>query len=398
MQGPTPRQSEIIWFSLTALAVTALLAVIGFIGWALFKLIILLNPVLLPLSLAALISYILDPLIVFLEKRKIERRRAVSLIFFSAIILVIYAGATILPEAFNEGRDLAQKTPGYVKAIEKKIEASDSLKNFKSILRQKKATPPSTPSIGPAAASVPTPENTEPTLGENAMKQFARLLPLLGSWASGQFERVSSYAAIFVGLFLVPIYVFYFLVEKNSIENSWTRYLPVVESRFKEELVFVLSAINDCLIVFYRGQVLVSLCSGAILTFLFLVMGLYYGILLGATAGLLGIVPFLGTAVSIVPATLLAWVQFEDLLHPGLVIGCFVLVQIVEGLFTTPRLVGNKVGLHPLTVIICVMVGTSLLGGIVGGLLAIPLTAALRAILYRYIWNKTTTAQLNQTL
>ena len=92
--------------------------------------------------------------------------------------------------------------------------------------------------------------------------------------------------------------------------------------------------------------------------------------------------------MTIVPSVILAAVQFKDWLHPLLVVGVFVLVQILEGFVISPKIMGDRVGLHPLTIIIAVLVGTTLMGGILGGVLAIPLTAALRVIMFRYVWHK----------
>src|SRR5205085_11092058 len=97
-------------------------------------------------------------------------------------------------------------------------------------------------------------------------------------------------------------------------------------------------------------------------------------------------IPFLGVIISLVPATILAAVQFGDWLHPACVLGIFALVQLLEGFVISPKIIGDRVGLHPLTIIIAVMVGTSLLGGLAGGILAIPLTAALRVLMSRYVW------------
>ncbi|HVY69856.1 MAG TPA: AI-2E family transporter, partial [Verrucomicrobiae bacterium] len=126
--------------------------------------------------------------------------------------------------------------------------------------------------------------------------------------------------------------------------------------------------------------------DGALLTIGFLCIGLNYAFLLGLVAGMLSIVPYLGVMLSLVPALILALVQFGDWLHPLLVLGIFGLVQLLEGLFISPRIMGDRVGLHPLTIIVSVMVGTTLLGGVLGGVLAIPLTAALRTLMFRYVW------------
>jgi predicted PurR-regulated permease PerM len=117
-------------------------------------------------------------------------------------------------------------------------------------------------------------------------------------------------------------------------------------------------------------------------------MGLNYALLLGLVAAVLTIVPFLGAIVTFVIAFVLALVQFQDWLHPLLVVGVFAVVQTLEGLVISPKIIGDRVGLHPLTIIVSVMVGTTLLGGLLGGLLAIPLTATLRVLMFRYVWKK----------
>lgn len=129
-----------------------------------------------------------------------------------------------------------------------------------------------------------------------------------------------------------------------------------------------------------------ALCDGVLLTVGFLMLGLNYAVLLGFVAGLLSIVPYLGIMLSLIPALALAAIQFGDWWHPALVLVIFGLVQTLEGLVISPQIIGDRVGLHPLTIIIAVMVGTTLLGGLLGGVLAIPLTAALRVIMFRYVW------------
>ncbi len=124
------------------------------------------------------------------------------------------------------------------------------------------------------------------------------------------------------------------------------------------------------------------------LTIGFLALGLNYAFLLGFVAGLLSIVPYLGIMISLVPALILAAVQFGDWWHPALVLAVFGIVQLLEGFVISPKIIGDRVGLHPLTIIIAVMVGTTLMGGVLGGVLAIPLTAALRTLMFRYVWRQ----------
>jgi predicted PurR-regulated permease PerM len=118
----------------------------------------------------------------------------------------------------------------------------------------------------------------------------------------------------------------------------------------------------------------------------FLGAGLNYAILLGCAAVLLSMIPFLGATILCLAALALAVVQFSDWTHPLIILGVFAVVQTLEGLVISPRIIGDRVGLHPLVIIIAVMTGTTLLGGLLGGLLAIPLAAALRVLLFRYVW------------
>jgi predicted PurR-regulated permease PerM len=216
-------------------------------------------------------------------------------------------------------------------------------------------------------------------------------LPVATAWIVAQFGRVAGWLGFLVGLFLVPVYVFYFLLEKRKIVDNWASYLPVQESRVKEELVFILRSINDSLIVFFRGQVLVAFCVGTLTALGFWLIGLQYALLLGVMTGLLGIIPYLGVMVSVIPAVLLGVVQFGNW-RVLLVVAVFVVVQTAEGMFISPKIIGDRVGMHPLTIIVAIMVGTTLMGGILGGVLAIPLTAALRTLMFRYVWKKRTGA------
>ena len=162
----------------------------------------------------------------------------------------------------------------------------------------------------------------------------------ISAWLLEQLKKVTSLFGFLAGLALVPVYVFYFLLEKRSIKRNWTDYLPVRESKVKDEIVFVLHSINDCMIVFFRSQVLVAMCVGTLLTVGFLALGLDYAILLGVMAGLLGIIPYLGVALSIIPAFILSMVQFVpdgDWLKPILILVWFAAVQAMDCLlYTSP--------------------------------------------------------------
>src|SRR5439155_7238217 len=145
---------------------------------------------------------------------------------------------------------------------------------------------------------------------QTATGWLAKVLPKIGAWLFGQVGRLASWFGVLAGLALVPVYTFYFLLEKRGISARWTDYLPVADSGFKNELVFVLNSINNYLIAFFRGQVLVAVCDGILYTIGFLIIGLPYAVLIGASAIALTIVPFLGAIIVFIAALVIALVQF----------------------------------------------------------------------------------------
>lgn len=161
--------------------------------------------------------------------------------------------------------------------------------------------------------------------------------------------------------------------------------------------MFVLESFNDCLVVFFRGQVLVAICVGLCLAIGFSIIGLPYGILLGLLAGIIGIIPYFGVIVSTVPVLLLSLTHGDQMglfgnelgaYAPVAALGVCVLVLFLEKTVIQPKIIGDRVGMHPVAVIISVLMGTTLVGGVIGGLLAIPVAMALRAVLFRYVWVK----------
>lgn len=394
---PSERQSKVIWFCLTAFAVAVVFGLVGILCWGIGWVINLLSPVILPLAVAAVLAYLLDPIVDYVERRGVPRTRAILLVFFVGLALLGGLLATVIPQLAVETKQLVRNVPEHSQKLKERIESSEFGRRLNQALQFPNSTSTNKPVTvvtnlpGPVETAVVVTSDQAPgtaTLSEKIVAWSSEILPETGTWLWGQIRRLGSWFGLLLGFFLVPVYTFYFLKEKSGIQDNWTKYLPVRDSKVKEEIVFILSSINDSLIVFFRGQVLVALCSGALLTIAFLLLGLQYAVLLGVMAGILGIIPYLGVLVSVVPALALAAVQFGDWWHPAIVIGVFAVVNMLEGLVISPKIIGDRVGLHPLTIIIAVMVGTTLLGGILGGILAIPLTAALRAIMFRYVWKK----------
>jgi predicted PurR-regulated permease PerM len=394
---PTIAQRHLLWLALTGLAAATIVALVGAACWGLGLLLDVLGPVLWPLAVAGVVACVLSPLVDWLESekriklpgfmrvmsplvrwvqgRKLPRPRAIILVFVVVFALAAGVLASVVPQVVVETQELIAKIPEYSTRLQHRI--AELMAQPPEFLRQ----------------FLPAPPKAEAAAVNDKEKALTSALGLLGahwsgvgSWLFSQKGKLASSVGILAGLVLIPVYAFYFLLETRKIKDHWKDYLPVRDSTLKVEVVFVLDAISQYLVAFFRGQVLVALCDSILYTIGFLSAGLNYAFLLGFAAVLLSMIPFLGAIVLFLAAETLALVQFGDWLHPVIILCVFGVVQTLESLVISPKIIGDRVGLHPLVIIIAVMTGTTLLGGILGGILAIPLAAALRVILFRYVW------------
>jgi len=403
---PSLRQARLIWLAITGLALATLVSLIVALVWGLGRVVEALGPVIWPLAIAGIIACLLDPVVDFIERKSGSRPRAIIAVFGVALVLVTALFGSIVPQLVTETHDFAKRVPDYSSRLLQKVE---SWMSHPPVLLQKLLERQTAPVASPPRPSENNPTNLPPetlpqpdgkgrnlfetpidqgTL-ESAANWLAGAARKTGSWLFG---RVASWFGILAGVALIPVYAFYFLLEKRGITARWTDYLPVKDSEFKNELVFILNSVKSYLIAFFRGQVLVAIVDGILYGIGFLIIGLDYALLIGVAAMMLTIIPFLGAIIVFITSLVIALVQFGDWLHPLLVVAVFAVVQTLESLVVSPKIMGDRVGLHPLTIMIAVMAGTTLLGGLLGGILAIPLTAALRVVMFRYVWKRPVTS------
>jgi predicted PurR-regulated permease PerM len=400
---PTERQARVIWTALTGLSIAVLLGLIVLLVWSLGRVVHEFAQVLWPIAVAGVLACLLDPVVEFLARKKVPRTRAIVVVFLMALVLLVGLLGSVVPQLVVETRQFASKVPDYKARVQNKMDQWTS--NPPAIIRKflpVKSPPEPVGDTNAVPSEIVRSTNAEPvsvsiapagpgfdnaTL-RSASDWIAKVLPRVGNWLSQVLGIVGSVFAIIAGLALIPIYAFYFLLEKQGISAHWRDYLPVRDSKFKDELVFVIGSINDYLVAFFRGQVLVAMCDGILYTIGFLIIGLPYAMLIGVMATCLTIIPFLGAITTCVTALVIAALAFGDWQHPAMVVAVFAVVQALEGTVIQPKIMGDRVGLHPVTIIIALLVGTTLLGGILGGILAIPLTAVLRVVMGRYVWKK----------
>jgi len=396
LKPPGENQWRIIWFALTALAMMALLGTAAGIIWGIGKILNLLSPVLWPLAIAAVLACLLDPAVNWLERHNVSRNWGIIIVFIAVFCVVGGILASVIPQMVSETNKLFRKIPAYSAQMQQRL--NDWVE------RAENATSPPPQQIqstnAPADTNSPVPPNPKSAASGFANQQIQNkiltsttdwlgiILSAIGSWLLAQLAKATALVDVLVALILIPIYTFYFLREKKWIQAHWTDYLPGRNSPAGNEFLFIISSINQYMVAFFRGQVLVAICSGVLYTIGFLALGLDYAFILGFFCLLLTIIPFLGPIISFILALALTTMQFTDWFHPLMLFALFAVVVSLENFFYSPHIMGQRVGLHPLIIIVAVTVGVTLLGGVLGGVLAIPLAAALRVILFRYLWKK----------
>lgn len=177
---------------------------------------------------------------------------------------------------------------------------------------------------------------------------------------------------------VAPVYFAFFLLAGEGRPGRLEALLPFLKPETRRDVVFLAREFVAIVVTFFRGQLTVALLQGILFAVGFSLVGLRYGLLLGLVLGFLNIIPYLGSMVGLGVAVPLAWFQAGG--GPMTVVWVllvFTAVQAIEGYLLTPKIMGDRTGLHPMAIIVAVFFWGSALGGILGMILAIPLTAFL---------------------
>ena len=216
-------------------------------------------------------------------------------------------------------------------------------------------------------------ETMEKQSGELAEKS-AKVLK--GAWSGLLviFAQITYFAVI-------PIYLFYFLSSNRNLLHDLDNELGFLSDSVREDLVFLIKEFVGLMVAFFRGQLVIGIFMGIGYALGFSASGLKFGIALGLLFGLLNVVPYLGSIVGIFTTLLVAYLQPMGIAETGdwkILLGCgisFAVVQLIESYYLTPKIMGQQTGLHPVVVIVSIFFWGTALGGILGMIFGIPLTA-----------------------
>lgn len=388
MTKPSNFQYRIWWAALTAIAFAVIGGAITGVGWLSAKGIGFLQPVLLPMAVAGILTYLLDPVVTWLASRRVPRTLGVVIVFASFLLVVAGIALWIIPSIHRQGVSFAVSFPEYTQraqALFTKTTEQVKIWSEMPLLKEDESADELNDVLqGYILTGIQD--------GTVWLKDKApELLIGAGNWILRGIGGAFGVVGLLISMILVPIFLFFFLKEGPKISASWSNYLPLRASPLKSEIVSLLSEINSYLISFFRGQLLVSMIDGFLIGVALLIMGMDFAVLIGLMVGVLGLIPYAGVIICWIPAVIIAIAQWGDWTHPMIVTAIFLVVNNLDGIVIAPRIVGESVGLHPLTVIVSVLVWSIVLGGLLGALLAVPLTATLKVLLKRYFWDKPST-------
>ncbi len=334
------------------------------------------------------LAWLFDPLVDRYEARGHRRETGILFLFFVAtfgtLALLLVLGQTVSGEV----HELSDRLGVYVQNLQDRLlqveawaserfgfEALDTEALFEGLRDQL---------TGPAEA---VGEGTEPPVEATspAEQLLKDLVPTVGTALGSALRSLLAggmgVIVTLLNLLLVPVFTFYLLRDWDRAVAGIDALVPATQRGRVRRLA---REIDARLQAFVRGQLTVCLALGVLYSAGLMIVGVDLSIVVGMGSGLLFIVPYLGTAVGVVAAGLLAVLEFGLDWHLLAVAGVFAGVQLIEGMALTPWIVGDKVGLHPLVVMIALLVGGNLYG-IVGMLLAIPATAAAQVLLMEWL-------------
>ncbi len=317
---------------------------------------ILLRSILLPFVLGMAVAYFLDPVADKLEEKGLGRTTATSLIVGVFLLVAILGTVLLVPALAEQLIGLLKRLPGYIQST------FDLLSPIISELFDLR--------IQEGEGSIKT------LLGEHA----SGALKNIASLTSKVFDQGLAFFNLISLLVITPVVAFYLLRDWDVIVAKVDSWLPRKQQKTIRELA---KQIDDVLAGFVRGQSTVCFILAIYYGVTLLAAGLEFGLVIGIITGLISFIPFVGAIVGAVASIGVAIFQFwPDFVQIGIVGGIFVVGQILEGYVLTPKLVGGKVGLHPVWVMFGLLAGGSLFG-FVGVLVAVPV-AAVVGVLSRF--------------
>ena len=331
---------------------------------ALYLLIKRLSGVLLPFLISFVVAYMLAPIVDFFQKKCRLRNRLLSVVITLVLVIGLIAGAVaaLTPMVSKQMTTLSTSVTEYVR-------------NFNP---NDYFSPRVNEAIKEAVANL----DIETLLkNQDIQKAIKSLVPKLGSWISSGISSLTGLAVVFVCL----LYIIFLLIDFEKIRANWATYIP---DRWREPVVMLIGDLDRHMNGYFRGQALIALCVGILFALGFQIIGLPMGIAMGLIVGVLNLIPYM-QALGIPPCIFLGLIQSFETGRPVWIVMLsiavvFIIVQSIQDLLLTPKIMGNVTGMGPAAILLCLSIWGALLG-VVGMIIALPLTTLLVSYYKRFV-------------
>jgi len=354
----TDQQKKIMAAALTTVSLVVMVAIIIWVAKMLLFFFVRFSGVLLPLAVAGIIATLMKPYYNWLAGHLRSDALAVIAVLLSLLIPIglfgYYFGRLVLVQVSS----LFNELPLWIEQVQ--VWLQDKLPAMKTLIAKYDL--------------------------KSRLADFLEGKGHLFTSSAAMFGQsvVSTGAAVFqtfTGLLswvILPVYVVFMIQAPRFNPADMEKHLPFLKPETRRNVVYLITEFAGIMVAFFRGQFVIAFCQGLLFSIGFSLVGLPHGAVLGFLLGLLNIVPYLGNIVGLAVVIPLAW--FNPSGGAGMLAGVgvvFVVVQCVEGYFLTPKIMGKTTGLHPMTIIVAILFWGAALNGLLGMILAIPLTAFL---------------------
>ena len=353
------RQRTTIATAVTILSAAVIVVAVGAIFWLVGAFLSRFSNIFLPLAVAAVAALVIKPYYDFIYRRlHLGRVPALIAVFLTAIVPLIALGWFFGAIITEQLKGFIQSCPlWWHNAVEWTTEHAPLITGLL-------ADHPLGQTIGDAV--------------EGQTSVIVEGLQLFGRRALTAGAGVMSWVGVLVCWAVFPIYFAFFLMADTTHIENLEKHLPFLKAETRKDVVYLLGEFLNIIVAFFRGQLIIAFLQGLLFGIGFTVVGLKYGFVIGLVLGFLNIVPYLGNIIGLATVLPLAFFQPGGGLARVLaVLVVFAIVQVVEGYLLTPKIMGDRTGLHPVVIIVAVFFWSTALNGIMGMILAIPLTAFL---------------------
>ena len=354
MNVPSPGRSIVIHFdrglSLFLLKTGLFLLALLSLAWVLSYS----GMVLTPLILSILLSVLLNPIVIMLERRNLGRTAAVALVLILLGLLIAAVLLLLAPIIVRETKSIAAMLQNETPAT--------LVEKLRTLLRNH-------------LPWLKNPSLAAPILG--------RAEKFLYALFDQSFRLLPSVIPLAIALVLIPFMTFFLLKDSRRLKHSFVRLLP---NRYFEMAASLMHKIECQLGSYIRGQLLVSLCIGTLAVTALALLRVPYFLLIGMAAGLANMIPYFGPIVGAVPAVILNVIAKGSLRAALPVIVAFLLIRLIDDTLVSPNILGRSLHIHPLLVIMVIFIGGEMFG-IMGLLLCIPFTGIIKVSIEEILWS-----------